>query len=134
MIRKQSLSLVLYHVDEDLKAHRKRLEGGVPRAQLIRRLKRIARILADLEYEMRRWEKTLNDFLPMDAREEIGVLMSFSGMESALKKEILTPELRSEIESLSLEDPEFRMSQLEERLLPRDKVAVSSAAASSSST
>jgi hypothetical protein len=44
---------------------------------------------------------------------------SFSGMESALKKEIRTPELRSEIESLSSEHREFRMSQLEEPLLPR---------------
>jgi hypothetical protein len=74
-LQAHELSLVLYHVDEDLKAHRKRLEGRKPRAELIWRLKRIARILADLEYEMRRWGKTLNDFLPMDAGEEIGVLV-----------------------------------------------------------
>ena len=40
-------------------------------------------------------------------------------MESALKREIQTPELRSEIVSLSSEFPDFRMAQLEDRLLSR---------------
>ena len=83
-VQAHELGLVLYHVDEDLKAHSRRVNEGKPRPELVRRLKRIARMLGDLEYEMRRYDKTLNDFLPPDAREEIGVLMSFSGMESAL--------------------------------------------------
>jgi hypothetical protein len=118
-LQAHELGLVLYHVDEDLKAHSNSLRKSKPRPELVRRLKRIAKILSDLEYEMRRYEKTLNDFLPADAREEIGVLMSFSGMESALNTEIRTRELRSEIESLSSEDAAFRMSQLEDRLLHR---------------
>lgn len=118
-LQAHELRLVLSHVDEDLKTHRKRVEGRKPRPELVRRLKRIAKNLGDLEYEMSRYRKTLNDFLPADAREEIGVLMSISGMEVALEREIRTPELRSEIESLSSKDPGFRMSQLEERLLPR---------------
>jgi hypothetical protein len=113
------LRLVLYHVNEDLKAFRNRLEGRKPRQELVRRLKRVAKPLGNLEFELRRWAKTLNDLLPGDTREEIGMLMSFSAMESALKKEIQTPELRSEIESLLSECPDFRMTQLEDRLLTR---------------
>jgi hypothetical protein len=117
-LQEHQLGLVLYHVDEDLKEQQKRLEGRKPRSELVRRLKRIAKILGDLEYEMGRWGK-LNDFLPADTREEIGVLMSFSAMETALKTEIQTPELRSEIESLLSECPDFRMVQVEDRLLAR---------------
>jgi hypothetical protein len=36
------LRLVLYHVNEDLKEHRKRFEGRKPRPELVRRLERIA--------------------------------------------------------------------------------------------
>jgi hypothetical protein len=45
--------------------------------------------------------------------------MSFSAMESALKREIRTPQLKSEIETLLSQDPDFRMSQLEDRVLPQ---------------
>ena len=47
------------------------------------------------------------------------MLMSFSAMEAALKREIRTPELGSEIENLLSECPDFRMAQLEDRLLTR---------------
>ena len=47
------------------------------------------------------------------------MLLSYSAMESALKREIQTPELGSEIESLLSESPDFRMTQLEDRLLAR---------------
>lgn len=113
------LRVALYHVDEDLKAWRKNREGRQARRELVRRLKRVAKLVADLDLEVHRWAKTLNDFLPADLQEEMGLLMSFSAMESALKKEIRTPELRSEIESLSSETPEFRMAQIEDRLRTR---------------
>jgi len=63
--------------------------------------------------------QTINDFLPADTQEEIGMLVSFSAMEAALKREIRTPELGSEIENLLSECPDFRMAQLEDRLLTR---------------
>ena len=116
-LQAHELRVVLYHVDEDLKAFRKRLEGRKPRQELVRRLKRVAKPLGDLEFELRRWAKTLNDFLPAETQEEIGMLMSFSAMEAALKREIRTPEFRSEIESLLSECPDFRMRQLEDRLV-----------------
>jgi hypothetical protein len=116
-LQAHELRVVLYHVDEDLKAFRKRLEGRKPRQELVRRLKRVAKPLGDLEFELRRWAKTLNDFLPAETQEEIGMLMSFSAMEAALKREIRTPEFRSEIESLLSECPDFRMRQLEDRVV-----------------
>jgi hypothetical protein len=118
-LQAHELRLVLYHVDEDLKAFRQRLEGRKPRQELVRRLKRIAKSLGDLEFELYRWRQTINDFLPADTQEEIGMLMSFSAMEAALKREIRTPELGSEIENLLSECPDFRMAQLEDRLLTR---------------
>jgi hypothetical protein len=83
-LQEHELRLVLYHVDEDLKAFRERLEGRTPRQELVRRLKRIAKSLGDLEFELYRWRQTINDFLPADTQEEIGMLMSFSAMEAAL--------------------------------------------------
>jgi hypothetical protein len=118
-LQAHELSLVLYHVDEELKEYRKRREGRKPRSELVRRLKRVAKSLGDLEFDLRRWGQTINDFLPPDTREEIGMLMSFGAMESALKREIRTPELGSEIESLSSECLDFRMAQVEDRLLGR---------------
>jgi len=118
-LQTHELGLVLCHVDEDLKAFRKRLEGRKPRQELVRRLKRVAKSLGVLEFELRRWLQTINDFLPADAQEEIGMLMSFSAMEAALKREIRTPELRSEIESLLSECSDLRMTQLEDRLAAR---------------
>ena len=118
-LQAHELGLVLYHVDEDLKEYRKRREGRKPRRELVRRLKRVAKSLGDLEFDLRRWGQTINDFLPPDTREEIGMLLSFSAMESALKREIQTPELGSEIESLLSESLDFRMTQLEDRLLAR---------------
>ena len=55
-----------------------------------------------------------------DTQKEIGTqLMSFSAMESALDREVQTPELRSEIESILSECPDFRITQIEDRLLAR---------------
>ena len=56
------------------------------------------------------------DFLPLDAQEEIGQLMSYGAIEAALSREIPSRDLKSEIESLTMDDPNFRMAQLEERL------------------
>src|SRR5215469_9475185 len=106
-LQAHELRLVLRHVDEDLKAHRKRLEGSKPRRELVRRLRRVAKLVDDLEFELGRWWNTIDDLLPSDAQEEMGLLMSFSAMESALNAEIRLPELRSEIESLSSENPDF---------------------------
>ena len=46
-LQAHELRLVLCHVDEDLKAFRKRLEGRKPRQELVRRLKRVAKSLGD---------------------------------------------------------------------------------------
>jgi hypothetical protein len=110
------LGLVLYHVDEDLKEYRKRREGRKPRRELVRRLKRFADLFNDLEYEIDRSRKTMADFLPLDAQEEIGQLMSYGAIEAALNREIPSRDLRSEIESLTGDDPDFRMAQIEASL------------------
>ena len=118
-LQAHELGLVLYHVDEDLREYRKRREGRKPRRELVRRLKRLAKSLGDLEFELYRWRQTINDFLPADTQEEIGMLMSFSALEAALKREIRTPELGSVIENLLSECPDFRIAQLEDQLLTR---------------
>ena len=115
-LQAHELGLVLYHVDEDLKEYRKWREGRKPRRELVRRLKRFADLFNDLEYEIDRWRKTMADFLPLDAHEEIGQLMSYGAIEAALGREIPSRDLKSEIESLTMDDPNFRMAQLEERL------------------
>jgi hypothetical protein len=112
------LGIVLYHVDKDLEFRRKTFEGGQSRKELVRRLKRIAKCVNDLEFELHRWRNTINDFLPQDTRAEIGLLMSYSGMEAALNTEIRRHDLKSEVEDLAAEDPDFRMAQIEERLAP----------------
>jgi hypothetical protein len=115
-LQAHELGLVLYHVDEDLKQFHRRREGSQPRRELVRRFRRITRIVYDLQFELNRWRKTINDVLPADLRGEIGLLMSYCAMEAALNQEIPTRSLRSEIESLAAEDPDFRMVQIEERL------------------
>lgn len=120
LVRKQKLDdlqayelwLVLYHANEDMKEHRKRLEGRKPRPELVRRFKRTAKVLNDLEYELDRWWKTMTDFLPLDTLEEIGLLMSFTAMEAALKREICSRDPESDIESLVGDDPDFRIGQI----------------------
>ena len=54
-LQAHELGLVLYHVDEDLREYRKRREGRKPRRELVRRLKRVAKSLGDLEFELYRW-------------------------------------------------------------------------------
>jgi hypothetical protein len=115
-LQAHELGLVLYHVDEDLKEYRKRREGRKPRRDLVRRLGRFADLLNKLEYEIDRSRNTMADFLPLDALEEIGLLTSYGAMEAALNREIRSHDLRSEIESLTADDPDFRMAQIEERL------------------
>ena len=96
------LRLVLYHMDEDLKEYRKRREGRKPRRELVRCLRRFADLFNDLEYEIDRSRKTMADFLPLDAQEEIGALPSYGAIEAALNREIPSRDLRSEIESLTV--------------------------------
>jgi hypothetical protein len=115
-LQAHELGLVLYHVDEDLKEYRKRRESREPRRELVRRLKRFADLFNNLEYEIDRSRKTMADFLPLDAQEEIGQLMSYGAIEAALSREIPSRDLKSAIESLTMDDPNFRMAQLEERL------------------
>jgi hypothetical protein len=121
------LRLVLYNVNEDLEDHRKRLEGRKPRPELVWRLKRFAKVLNDLEYELDRSWKTMTDFLPLDTLEEIGLLMSFTAMEAALKREIRSRHPEPDIESLADDHPDlgiaqivdqsdFRIAQIEERV------------------
>jgi hypothetical protein len=115
----RELHLLIRHVDEDLRADRERRAGRQPRKELVRRLKRVAKIVDDLEFELQRWRNTINDFLPQEAQAVIGLLMSFSAMEAALGKELRFHELRSVIECLAADDPDFRMAQLEMRLESR---------------
>jgi hypothetical protein len=115
-LQAHELGLVLYHVDEDLKDYHKRREGRKPRRELIRRLRKFADLLDDLEYEIDRSLNTMADFLPLDALEQIGLLASYGAMEAALNREIPSRDLRSEIESLIALDADFRMVQIEGRL------------------
>ena len=96
-LQAHELGLVLYHVDEDLKEYRKRLEGRKPRKELVRRLKRVADSLNDLEYEIDRSRQTIADFLPRTRRRKLGMLMSFSAMEAALneRNSHARPEIRN---------------------------------------
>jgi hypothetical protein len=118
------LLLVLRDVNEDLKEHRKRLERGKPGPELVRRFKRIAKVLNELEYELDRLSKAMTDFLPLDPLEEngllttleqIGLLMSFTAMEAALKREIRSRDAESYIKSVAGDHPDFRIAQIEER-------------------
>ena len=115
-LQAHELRLVIYHVDEDPKEYRKRRERNKPRRELVRRLKRFADLFDRLEYEIDRSRKTMADFLPLDALEEIGLFMSYGALEAALNREIPSRDLRSEIESLTAGGPDFRMAQIEERL------------------
>ena len=47
-LQAHELRLVLYHVDEDLKEFRKRLEGRKPRQELVRRLKEIREVCSTI--------------------------------------------------------------------------------------
>ena len=94
-LQAHELGLVLYHVDEDLKEYRKRREGRKPRRELVRRLRRFADLLNDLEYEIDRSRNTMADFLPIDALGEIGGLTSYGAMEAALNREIRSLDLRA---------------------------------------
>ena len=115
-LQAHELGLVLYHVDEDLKEYRKRREGATPRRELVQRLRRFADLLNNLEYELDRSRKTVAEFLPLEVLEEIGLLMSYGAIEAALNREMHSRDLKCEIESLTMADPNFRMAQLEERL------------------
>jgi hypothetical protein len=115
-LQAHELDLVLHHVDEDLKEYRTSREGRKPRRELVRRLRRFADLFNDLEYEIDRSRKTMADFLPLDAQEAIGLLMSYGAIEAALNREIPSRDLKSEIESLTMGDRNFRMAELEERL------------------
>jgi hypothetical protein len=115
-LQAHELGLVLYHVGEDLREYRKRHEGRKPRRELVRRLKRFADLFNHLEYEIDRSRKTMADFLPLDTQEEIGQLMSYGAIEAALNREIPSRDLRCEIESLTGDDPDFRMAQIEASL------------------
>jgi hypothetical protein len=83
-----ALELTLQHVDEDLKTFRTRFEGRKPRPELVRRLRRMGKILGELQDEIRRQRNTMSDFLPFDTQEAIGEIMSFSAMEAALGKKL----------------------------------------------
>ena len=109
-LQAHELRLVLYHVDEDLKEYRKRREGRKPRRELVRRLRRLADLLDGLEYESDRSRNTAAEFLPLDAVEEIGLLMSYGAIEAALGREMQSRDLKSEIESLTKDGPTFRMA------------------------
>jgi hypothetical protein len=83
-----ALTATLWHVDQDLKNFRMRFKGRKPRPELVRRLRRMAKILGELQDEIRRQRNTMSDFLPFDTLEAIGEIMSFSAMEAALGKEL----------------------------------------------
>jgi hypothetical protein len=115
-LQAHELRLVLFHVDEDLKEYRNRREARKPRKDLVRRLRSLADLLNYLEYEIDRSRNTAAEFLPLEVLEEIGLLMSYRGIETALNRKMHSRDLKSEIESLMMDDPNFRMAQLEERL------------------
>ena len=117
-LQAHELRLVLYHVDEDLKEYRKRLEGRKPRRELVRRLKRVRESLGDLEFELRSLGED-DRRLPAlrTRRRKLGCSCPSVRWRLRSREKFERLELRSEIESLSSECPDFRMAQLEERLL-----------------
>jgi CRISPR/Cas system-associated endoribonuclease Cas2 len=109
------LSLTIRHIAEDLETFEKQFEGRKPRAELVPRLKRLAKILGELEDEIRRASSTMSDFLPFDTLEEIGLLMSYSALEAALDCKLISRKLRPEIERILEEGDELRIAEIESR-------------------
>jgi hypothetical protein len=108
------LDRTLRHIDEDLKNFHKAFEGRKPRKELVRRLKRMAKVLSDLEFEIQRSRKTMTDFLPFDSLEAIGLAMSFTAMEAALKRNIPSRGVKDKVLILAACDSGVRIAQIEQ--------------------
>jgi hypothetical protein len=109
------LSLTILHIAADLENFQKKFEGREPRADMVRRLERLAKILGELEDEIKRASRTMSDFLPFDTLEEIGLLVSYSAMEAALDCKLISRDLRLEMEHIPEEGDGLRMAEIESR-------------------
>jgi hypothetical protein len=107
-----ALDLTLRHVDEDLKTFSTRFKDREPRPELVRRLRRMGKILGELQDEIRYQPNTMLDFLPFDTQEAIGEIMSFSAMEAALGK------------MLASRDPQGGVKEAVMRLADRSDVRI----------
>jgi hypothetical protein len=74
----------------------------------------MAKVVGDLEYEIHRWKETMTDFLPLDTLEAMGLLMSYSAMEAALKRNIDSRDVKGEVELLAADGHEVRIAEIEE--------------------
>jgi hypothetical protein len=112
-----ALTATIWHVDEDLKTFRTRFKGREPRPELVRRLRRMAKVLGELQDEIRRQPNTMSDFLPFDTLEAIGEIMSFSAMEAALGKKLASrdPEggVKEAVKRLAADASAARIAEIE---------------------
>jgi hypothetical protein len=87
--QERALVVTLKHIEEDLAHMQSERDKAPPRPQLVRRLKRMEHLFAEILSEMERANAGLIHFLPSDTLAAVGKAMTFTALTEALGREAI---------------------------------------------
>jgi hypothetical protein len=95
--QRHELYVQLQHFVEDLKAHERRIEERGPKDELTDRLEKVGKAMDNLLYEIDRNKHLMSKFMPGEALQAIGEMLSYSAIEDALGSELPRVDIKRDL-------------------------------------
>jgi len=115
------LEKVLYHLREDISDYNKKTRETGLRSENKRRLVELEKSLAKTRYFLERYQDGMDNWLPFDLREEIGLLSNFIFAEEQLEVQTYSARIDREIIDAAYQQRPLLIKDIEDKLIASRK-------------
>lgn len=116
--QKQELTIVLQHLREDISFYNTRKKEIGLRSENKRRLLELEKALAKTRYFLEHYQVGMDNWLPFDMREEIGLLSNFIFAEEFLGEKTYSNRINRAIVDAAFQQKPLTIEKIEEKLIP----------------
>jgi hypothetical protein len=115
--QKHELENVLRHLREDIDHYNKKMKEVGLRSENKRRLIKLEKALAKTRYFVEHYQEGMDNWLPYDMREELGLLSNFLVAEELLDVKTYSNRLNREIADAAFQQKPLMIEKIEENLI-----------------
>jgi hypothetical protein len=119
--QRRELEVVLINLREDIYQFNKKTKEIGLRTENKRRLIALEKALAKTRYLLEHYQDGMDNWLPFDMREEIGLLSNFLIAQEALGEKTYSDRLNREIVDAAYQNSPLTIEKVEEKLVPSRK-------------
>lgn len=119
--QRRELEKVIYHLREDISHFNQKMREIGLRSENKRRLVELEKALAKTRYFLERYQDGMDNWLPFDMREEIGLLSSFTFAEEQLGENTYSARIDREIVDAAYRQSPLLIKDIEEKLIASRK-------------